>query len=173
MAIDENGNSGSSKVPCSDTYGGTAPFSEPEALAIENYLKKNPGIFDVYLSFHSYGHLFLFPYGSTIVRASNFNELQAIGNATRDRLSTYDGIVYRVGSSIETLYTVSGSSRDHVYGEHGIKISFTFEMRGNGDYGNYGFFLPERFIIPNSIEVVGGLIAFVEKAKDFGYLLMK
>jgi hypothetical protein len=136
-------------------------------------MQRNPGKFDVYISFHSYGHYFLFPYGGTIVKAPNFNELEAIGNATRDQLETFDGIVYTVGSTHDALYTATGSSVDHVYARHGIKIGYTFEMRGNGKYGNYGFFLPAEFILPNAIELVSSFESFVKKAREFGYLVRK
>lgn len=41
-------------------------------------------------------------------------------------------------------------------------------MRGNGDYGNYGFFLPPEHIIPNAEEVLESFIGLVEKAREFG-----
>lgn len=42
------------------------------------------------------------------------------------------------------------------------------EMRGNGDYGNFGFMLPPRFIKPNVEEVFAGFIALIHEARDFG-----
>lgn len=45
-------------------------------------------------------------------------------------------------------------------------------MRGNGDYGNYGFFLPPEFILPNAREVFQAFIGLVQKAREFGLLLM-
>lgn len=42
-------------------------------------------------------------------------------------------------------------------------------MRGTGDYGNYGFFLPPEHIIPNAEEVLESFIGLVKKAReDFG-----
>jgi Zinc carboxypeptidase len=61
-------------------------------------------------------------------------------------------------------------SVDHAYGEHNIPIGYTYEMRGNGDYGRYGFFLPPEFIVPNAEEVVASLVALVQRSRDFGYL---
>lgn len=43
-------------------------------------------------------------------------------------------------------------------------------MRGNGYYGNYGFFLPPQWIIPNAEEIVESLIAMVHKSREYGYL---
>lgn len=41
-------------------------------------------------------------------------------------------------------------------------------MRGSGDYGNFGFFLPPEYIIPNAEEVLESLIGLVQKAREFG-----
>jgi murein tripeptide amidase MpaA len=64
----EDGDEGASRAPCSDTYAGPYPFSEGEAIAIENFMITNKEKFDVYLSFHSYAHLILFPFGHTLER---------------------------------------------------------------------------------------------------------
>lgn len=99
-----------------------------------------------------------------------------------------DNIDYRVGSTINLLCkqkyffikieifsniftdAASGSSPDHAVGHYHIPIAYTFEMRGNGHYGNHGFVLPAQFIIPNSLEVFDGFIAMVREARARGYL---
>ena len=78
--------------------------------------------------------------------------------------------IYQVGSTIEELYAASGVSVDHAYGHHKIPIAYTYEMRGNGDYGRFGFFLPKELIIPNAEEVLDSLKGLVQKAREFGYL---
>jgi Zinc carboxypeptidase len=57
---------------------------------------------------------------------------------------------------------------DNAYGRHNIPISYTIEMRGNGEYGNFEFFLPPEFIIPNSEEILNAFIGLVQKAREFG-----
>jgi hypothetical protein len=64
----------------------------------------------------------------------------------------------------------SGTSPDHAYGAHGIPLSYTVEMRGNGVYGNFGFVLPPSLIRPNAIEIVAGLKGMINEAKRLGYL---
>lgn len=66
--------------------------------------------------------------------------------------------------------SASGISVDHAYGHHKIPITYTYEMRGTGFYGDYGFFLPPQFILPNAIEIVESLIAMVHKSREYGYL---
>ena len=96
--------------------------------------------------------------------------LASVGFAFRDALRAVDGINYAVGSSNVVLYAASGTTPDHAYGAHGIPLSYTIEMRGNGVYGNFGFVLPPAFIKPNAVEVVAGLKAMVNEAKRLGYL---
>lgn len=67
--------------------------------------------------------------------------------------------------------TASGISVDHAVAHHGIPIGYTFEMRGNGAYGNYGFFLPPEFIIPNAEEITSALVGLVQRARDYNYLV--
>lgn len=65
------GTVGTSTNPCSDTYGGPRPFSEPEALAMSRYMSSIENL-RMYLTFHSYGQYLLFP----PVRLPVISELQ-------------------------------------------------------------------------------------------------
>lgn len=53
---------GASRVPCSETYPGPHAFSEPETLALAQFIEK----FNVklYLAFHSFNQMLLFPFVS-------------------------------------------------------------------------------------------------------------
>lgn len=55
---------GASNDACDETYAGTKPFSEPEILALAEFIRK----FDskLYISFHSFGQLLLFPFVSSL-----------------------------------------------------------------------------------------------------------
>ncbi|CRL07711.1 CLUMA_CG020665, isoform A [Clunio marinus] len=165
LTADETGNLGASKIPCSDTYAGPSAFSEPETLALETYIASIREKFDVYLSFHSYGHLILYPFGHTIYNITDYEMLQDIGDAMAAKTYLIDEIQYTVGNWNKVLYPSSGPSIDHMYGQHNIPIAYTIEMRGNGPYGNYGFFLPSNFISVNAMEVLNGLIGLVSKAQ--------
>ncbi|KAL7013596.1 hypothetical protein ACKWTF_015485 [Chironomus riparius] len=170
MVPDEVGSTGSSTSPCSDVFSGPEAFSEPECHAIDKFLNSHKGIFDVYLAMHSYDHSILFPYGNSKAHVPNHDELLEVGNAAAEMLKLKHGISYRVGNQAEILYAASGNSQDNAYGQYGIPLSYTYEMRGSGDYGNYGFFLPPEFIISNSEEVLESFIGLVRKARGFGKL---
>jgi len=170
MVPDEYGVTGSSTSPCSDVFSGIQPFSEPETFAVHNFLSNHTGMFDVYLDMHSYDHSILYPYGNSRSLLPNENEVKTVGDAAAARLFAKHGIRYRVGNQALILYAASGNAQDHAYGHFNIPLSFTFEMRGSGDYGNFGFALPPRFIIPNAEEVLEAYIGLVQKAREFGRL---
>jgi hypothetical protein len=85
-------------------------------------------------------------------------------------LKAKHGIQYNVGATIEISYASSGESVDHAYGSNKIPIAYTFEMRGSGDYGNFGFLLPGEFIVPNAEEVLEALKGLVQESRKFDYL---
>lgn len=60
----------------------------------------------------------------------------------------------------------SGSSIDWAYENSNVSLAYTFEFR---DKGRYGFILPPNQIIPNSLEIIDGLYALVNKATEYNY----
>ena len=56
---------GGSTDPCQDTYSGSNPASEDETQVLVNYLRTNANLFDAYLTVHSYGQYWLYPWGYT------------------------------------------------------------------------------------------------------------
>lgn len=61
---------------------------------------------------------------------------------------------------------VSGSSFDWARGVANIPISLLFELR---DTIEYGFLLPPEQIIPNSQEIVAGLVEMERVTRGMGY----
>lgn len=57
------GEAGTSDSPCSEIYRGPRPFSEPETLALSQFMRNFTNV-KLYLSFHSYGQYLMFPYVS-------------------------------------------------------------------------------------------------------------
>ncbi|HDH58230.1 MAG TPA: hypothetical protein ENF16_06435, partial [Bacteroidetes bacterium] len=119
-------NIGSSGSPGSETYRGTAPFSEPETEAVRQFCNEHS--FAIVLNFHSYGDEMLYswsipyaPWGYTP------------DNATFQMLSLtmqqWNGYVY--GTAWEVLYEVNGDANDWQYGEQTEKpksYAWVFEV---------------------------------------------
>jgi len=55
---------GTSDSPCSETYGGTGPASEPETQALQAYLSSVGSTLLTSFHIHTYGQLWLIPWGS-------------------------------------------------------------------------------------------------------------
>ncbi|XP_021567319.1 carboxypeptidase A5 isoform X2 [Carlito syrichta] len=68
------GGNGSNSNPCSETYHGPSPQSEPEVAAIVDFITAH-GNFKVLISIHSYSQMLMYPYGQSVEPVSNQKEL--------------------------------------------------------------------------------------------------
>jgi carboxypeptidase T len=132
---------GTSANPCSQTYPGRGPDSEPETKAINQLFRqlfadqRGPADTDAapattrgaMISIHSAAGMNLFPWGHTNRHAPNDAKLRAIAT----QMSRLNG--YRSGQPGEILYNASGTSDDWTYGELGI-ASFTIEAASCGTF---------------------------------------
>ncbi|XP_042551979.1 carboxypeptidase A5 isoform X1 [Dipodomys spectabilis] len=142
------GGNGSNKNPCSETYRGPSPQSEPEVAAIVDFITGH-GNFKALISIHSYSQMLMYPYGHSLEPVSNQEELYNLAKDAAKALFEVNGIEYLFGSISTTLYVASGITVDWAY-DSGIKYAFSFELR---DTGRYGFLLPASQIIPTAQEM--------------------
>jgi hypothetical protein len=135
-------NIGSSGTPSSDVYRGTAPFSEPETAALRDFIAHHA--FTVSASFHSYGDLFLYPWGFARANTPDHPVFQAFG----DSVSLQNG--YRAGNPENgAIYITNGDMDDWLYGDNVTKprtFGFTFEVN---TFEEGGFF-PNDALIPST-----------------------
>jgi hypothetical protein len=104
--IDNNGSSGNTR---SDTYRGTAPFSEPETQAIRDFAAQHH--FLTNLDFHSYGEEYIYPWGY----ANNiYTPDDLTFSVAADSLARQNGYDTLVGWQ---LYLTNGEADDWWYGE--------------------------------------------------------
>ena len=107
---------GSSPDPCSQTYRGTNPFSEPETQIIRNFIENHN--FLITLNYHSYGNLLIHPLGyipGLLPPEPDLSIFREFG----DEMTMYNN--YLMGTGIETVgYTVNGEACDWMYAEKGI-----------------------------------------------------
>lgn len=57
---------GSSRNPCSDTFAGLKPFSEPESRALRDLVLDNKDHLAMYISLHAYSQMWLLPWGNSL-----------------------------------------------------------------------------------------------------------
>ena len=115
-------NSGSSTSSSSDTYRGTAAFSEKETQVLRDFsLTKN---FKTALNYHTYSNLLIYPWGIKNEVADPFFKTMAI------EMTRING--YRHGTAQGLLYAVRGVADDYFYKERGV-FSMTPEAGGYSD----------------------------------------
>ena len=124
---------GSSSNGCDDTYRGISAASEPETIAVQDYVRANfndnrpddlttPAPLDsegIFIDVHSYGGDVLSSWGFTSTDPPNGPQILTLGRKFA-YFTDYDA---RLGS----LYSVDGSTKDFGYGELGL-ASYTWEL---------------------------------------------
>ncbi|KAJ9590885.1 hypothetical protein L9F63_016090, partial [Diploptera punctata] len=96
---------GTGDGPCEETYPGPNAFSEPETKNLAEFVKSKAKNIQVYLDFHSYSQLLMFPYGYTPDHAPNYDQLLRIGKKAAAALESVYGTQYEVGDIAEVIYT--------------------------------------------------------------------
>ncbi|XP_018528105.1 carboxypeptidase A2 [Lates calcarifer] len=158
------GGPGASRNPCSDSYHGPSAHSEIEVKNVVNLIKSH-GNFKSFISVHAYSQLLMYPYGYSCKNVFHQAELDSVGRAAVQKLTSLYGTRYKVGSICNIIYQASGGSIDWSY-NLGIKYSFAFELR---DTGRYGFVLPADQIIPTASETWLALKHIMEYVRDHPY----
>ena len=153
-------NYGSSPSTSSETYRGPSPFSEPEATSIRDFAIDHE--FTIALSYHSYGNMFLYPWGYM----PGFTEDQDVFHTIAESLAAYNG--YAIGNNGSGLiYATNGDSDDWFYGDAAAKpkcFCYTPEV-------GTAFAPPESQIDPLCQENLGPAL-FIIKHADYPYRLV-
>jgi parallel beta-helix repeat protein len=137
---------GSSPHTHSQTYRGTAAFSEPETQAIRDL--ENTHNFNFTISYHSYGGQLFIPWAYIAQNTPDHNRFYNLATNMLNGLSDY----YYVSSTSMGDYPCNGEMNDYDYGETTTKnkiFGFTFELN-NLEEG--GFMPPAEMIEPTATE---------------------
>jgi hypothetical protein len=119
-------NGGNSTSPNSDTYRGTAPFSEPEALALDQFAAGRQ--FVLTFSTHTYTDVLLRPWGYQVADPPNAADYNRIGQ----RAVAQNGI--QQGQTATLLYIAAGCAIDHHHAARGA-YSWTAELGRSNEGG--------------------------------------
>lgn len=74
---------GGSTSACSDVFSGVSAFSEAESKAIKDYFANSNADFISYLTVHSYGQMWLYPWGYTSALPNDYVDLVCIAYRTK------------------------------------------------------------------------------------------
>lgn len=155
----EWGGTGSSGQTTSETYRGTAPFSEPETQAMKWFIENHT--FVNALNYHTYADLLLFPWGYTIdLQCEDHDNFLAF---TADMVKNNT----LINEQSATLYEAAGDSDDWAYGDVTGKpkvLAMTPEVGNDND----GFWPTQDRIIPKSKEMVDQNLKLALIAGNYG-----
>jgi murein tripeptide amidase MpaA len=149
---------GASRLPCSDSYCGSNPFSEVEVLTMANHISATnakQGV-KLFVDWHAYGQLWMAPWGCCKDIPPDGAEQEAVGMTALQAIKDTTGYIYQYGTIYNIIYPASGSSADWGYDVPGVKYSYGIELR---DTGTYGFLLPANQIRPQGEEIWAATVA--------------
>ncbi len=146
------------------TYHGLEAFSEPETMAIKDFLETRHFLGGI--SYHSYGELVLHPFGFiSDLYAPDSMELSALGTQMANSIPSQVSGFYTPSGSWG-LYPAAGSTDDWAYGNHGI-FAYTIELATQ--------FIPSASEIPiitqNNLEAAKLLIERKNRATLSGHIV--
>uniref|UniRef100_A0A0N4ZCP8 Peptidase_M14 domain-containing protein n=1 Tax=Parastrongyloides trichosuri TaxID=131310 RepID=A0A0N4ZCP8_PARTI len=150
------GEIGANRSPCSNIYSGSEPFSEIETRAIKDFITYNVEDPQIYISLHSYGQVFLAPWGYTNDLPSNHNDQKIAALQALEEIKNIGGAEYLFGTISEMMYPASGTSIDYMQ-NYGVPYIYGIELRP-GDDDIYGFNIPPKYIEPTGKELLGACI---------------
>ncbi len=133
-------NGGSSSSTASETYRGTAPFSEPETQAIDSFVRSHS--FKTCFNYHTYGNYLVYPWGY-------LSKESADSLIYRDW--TYDMIAadhFTNGTDQQTVsYSTRGNSDDYLFGDTSKALTYAMTP----EVGATGFWPSVPEILPLAI----------------------
>ncbi len=137
-------NIGSSPMTNSETYRGTAGFSEPETQAMKFFGETHH--FKTTLNYHTYGNDLIYPWGYIgSLLTPDSSQFVAYGSFLTDHTP------YRYGTGDQTVgYVTNGDSDDWGYGEQTTKNKI-LSMTPETGLSDFGFYTPSVNIIPDCI----------------------
>jgi carboxypeptidase A2 len=159
------GNDGVSFDPCAQTFCGPSAGSEPETVVVSAELVRLGSTLAATVTVHSYGEMWMFPWGNTIdyagvtcERSADHAELMVVADATADAIENTPGTNSRWsrGNSCEVIYATTGGTDDYSKGAAGVKYAFCPELRGNN------FVIAASNITPSFNEFWSGIVAMCD-----------
>ncbi|XP_045128706.1 LOW QUALITY PROTEIN: carboxypeptidase B-like [Portunus trituberculatus] len=120
---------GSCNNSCRQVYAGPEPFSEVENRVVRDLVMGLRSKIKMYLSFHSYGQQFLYPWAYTSVYPDDWKMLDRLARKAVSALTSVYGTGFEVGTACEILDGAkSGGSIDWVKGVAGVKLAYAVEL---------------------------------------------
>jgi len=153
---------GGSTNPCSDSFCGSAAFTERETFSMANHIIQTGKTATVrmFIDYHAYGQLWMAPWGWSGAIPPDGAAQQAIGTTAVNAIRSVNNLTYRYGTIYNIIYPASGSSADYAYDFGKVIYAYGVELR---DTGTYGFQLPANQIRPQGEEIWNATVAMARQ----------
>ncbi len=158
------GGEGASAVPEEGNYHGEGPFSEPETVALRDFIDAQPEVLTM-LDVHAFGQLVLYPWGYETVDSEDDARFDELANDLSDAMWAPHEQWYTPLQSAD-FYPAAGNSADWAYGVHGIH-ALALELRPTFMEG-WGFMLPPQFIVPTAEELLAAVRQSIDSTLELG-----
>lgn len=149
---------GSSSYPSSDIYHGPGPFSEPESIAVKEFVEANPDL-RAMISFHSFGELVLYPWSGSF---------ETVGGADLEVFKSWGASMAQTNGytnqQSSDLYISTGDTCDWAYESAGV-FCFTFELSPKGRM-NGGFYPGADAVLKAVDQNYESILILAERALD-------
>jgi len=152
------GGAGSSGTQSSDTYRGTAAFSEPETAGFRDFLLNKLNMAG-HIDLHSYSQILMWPYSYTSALPPESSTYTRVSTAMGNALKAVNNRTYTVGNSWAVYGATSGCIEDWTSTTTG-GMGWCTEVR---DTGTYGFVMPASEIIPCASENWASALTMMEE----------
>ena len=149
----------SSNNPCSETFHGTGPFSEPETAIMRDIIAAHRSRLALFLDIHSFGSMILYGFGNGVL-PPNALQLNLVGVQMAQAIDSVkwpSNRNYIVGNILHVLsYGASGGCSD--YAQFYTPFSYTYELPAWRNSGGFaGFLVDPEFIEQAGFETWEGI----------------
>lgn len=142
-----------------ETYPGTAAFSEPETAAILDLANAHDVV--VFVDYHSPVNLVLIPFAFTSDPGPREEEQLEWGEAVSTAIESVNGLPHDVRKPGQGMPS-GGLAQDWFADDQGA-LAFTIELRGGG---GSGFDPPADLIVPTCAENWAGFLELAQRTSD-------
>ncbi len=122
-----------SKSTSSNVYSGPQPFSEPETLALKNFVEDHSNI-TIALDYHSQGNVFFPAHNFKHEDALNATDLNVLSANMAEEIRKVSGREYGVHMGKPPVQLISGSGREFYYSMGALALTVEVGTRNISDY---------------------------------------
>uniref|UniRef100_A0A1I7ZDV2 Peptidase_M14 domain-containing protein n=1 Tax=Steinernema glaseri TaxID=37863 RepID=A0A1I7ZDV2_9BILA len=151
--------------PCSDEFQGPFPFSEPESIAVRDFIlsKEMKGKVDAYVSLHTHGQIFILPYNDHKKSyPDDYADLEALALKATSAIQAYRGTEYKVGTAADLLGPATGGASDWIKKNTDTKYVYVIELPPSL-FTWFAFQMRPHWLVPTAEETWLGVKVIIEQ----------